>query len=513
MQVNKTLILTGWSKPEYLAAAAAALTALDGGADVAGVSMEALAATLAERGSNYETVYVLGVGLSRNVGPIVEALGRLKAKGVKTVWVSCLNAPPAFISEVSLGGAGASSRGFDEMVESPDSTLLDATADCLHLGADQLKRFRAYAEAAADSGPTVAAYRHLAEAAGYAHRMFHDDAVYAEAILALSRRLQPKDWPSRLREVDQLFDQVGKYELVGRSAKMDKVRSDILLAARHPRARVLVLGESGTGKELVARQIHANSERKDAPFVPFNCAAVTPTLLEDRFFGHEKGGFTHATAQVPGLFERANHGMLFLDEIGELSMAAQAMLLRVLTDGKIVRVGGTREIDVDVRLVMATNCNLPRMVREGSFRADLYQRISMMVIRLPSLAERKQDIGTIARNWWYHMVGENLPESHFAALLDYDYPGNVRELINLLERADALGERDFAKVLSEHKELNKDLYAPIEEASGLPDNLDEAVGRHVKDVLAKYGGNKTAAAKALGISLNTLKKHLQSTVG
>ena len=509
MRKNKFLVLTGWSKPTYVAAAAAALEALGGKADVAGVSMDALASALDVRGPNYGAVYVLGVGLVKNVAAILDALAKLKKKRVKTVWLSTMPVAPEFEAEVRIGGAEPSTRGFDVLVDDPCDSLVDVVAR--HFGnMDQevVHFYRAYESPAVDRSSSVGKYQRLAMAAGFMHRTRMDDTIYEGAIKALYERVKPDMWDKRLKEAFEDYVRFGRRELAGTSKAMSDVRMRILLAARHERARVLVLGESGTGKETVAMQIHANSPRKNGNFVAFNCASVAPNLLEDRFFGHEKGAFTGADRQRRGLFELSDRGTLFLDEIAEMPLDAQALLLRALEDGKIIRVGGTDEIDVDVRLVAATNRNLPKLVREGKFRADLYQRISTIVIQLPSLREHREDIIEIASGWWLDMGWGRLTKEQLAALAEYDYPGNVRELIYILDRARALDETDFAKLIREHKAINRDLRFEEPAAAAFPDNLAEATRLHVRAVFEKHGRNLNAAKSALGISLNTLKKYL-----
>ena len=507
--MRKTLILTGWSYNEYLAAAAAALEAVKGKADVAGVSMGALAGVLKERAPRYSEVYVLGVGLKKNINEILSALLLLKKKGVKTVWLSAMPVSPEFAAEVCVEGVDPATRGFDELYDEPMPTLVDAVAKYFRLEKADADFFNAYTGNVVDRTSTVAQYQRLVKASGFAHRTRGDDSVYEEAIRALSQRVSPTVWSAKIKEAYEDYVRFGRRELGGVSPAIAVVKQRILLAAKYERARVLILGPSGTGKETVALQIHANSPRKNGHFVAFNCASVAKELLEDRFFGHEKGAFTGADKQTKGLFERADHGTLFLDEVAEMPLEAQAILLRALEEGKIVRVGGTAEIDVDVRLVAATNRNLPKMVREGKFRADLYQRISTLLVRMPPLADRKEDIKDIADGWWMDMCGRHLTAEQQEALTQYDYPGNVRELINVLDRARALEETDFIRLLEEHKEINRDLREDTEDASvSYPDNLEATVRLHAKAVFEKYRRNMTAAREALGISLNTLKKYL-----
>ena len=509
--MEKNLILTGWSKNAYLAAAAAALAALDGKADVAGVSMNALAGVLAERAAKYSAVYVLGVGLVKNIPSILEALKSLKQKHVKSVWLSGMPVAPEFAAEVCIDGEDPAKRGFDELVDTPSDSLVDVVARYFGtLENDDVRFFRAYEQPAKDPGSAVAKYQSLIKVSGYMHRTRGDDSIYETTIRSLCMRVKPEMWDARMAEAIKDYEEFGSREFSGTSKAMADVKKRILQAARYERARVLILGESGTGKETVAMQIHANSPRKNGEFVPFNCASVSPNLLEDRFFGHERGAFTSADRQTAGLFEQANKGTLFLDEIGEMPLDAQALLLRVLETGKVRRIGGTEEIPVDVRLVAATNRNLPKMVRAKQFRADLYQRIATIVITVPPLRERREDIPEIAGGFWLDNGWGRLTKEQLDALTQYDYPGNVRELINILDRARALEETDFAKLMREHKELSRDLWSPEEgEASdALPEDLKSAMTMHVKKVFERHGRNMSEARKALGISLNTLKKYL-----
>lgn len=313
-----------------------------------------------------------------------------------------------------------------------------------------------------------------------------------------------------MKRVIEHYRRYGNRELVGSSAVMKELRSDIVRIAAHPEARVLILGESGTGKETVAAQIHTRSPRRNEPFYAFNCASVNKELLESRFFGHEKGAFTGADKQSLGLFELADGGTLFLDEIGELPLEAQGTLLRVLEGGRFMRLGGHDEIKTDVRLVTATNRNLPRMVREGRFREDLFMRLNVVQIRVPSLREHKEDVREIADTWWFGRFRKHLAEEQIASLMAYDYPGNVRELLNLLERAAVLEESDFARLLVKHREMNAGLNDDdLAEGACMTDELDVVVQRHVRKIFAKYSQNLSRTAAALKISRNTLRKYVQ----
>ena len=317
-------------------------------------------------------------------------------------------------------------------------------------------------------------------------------------------------WEADVKRAVEHYDRYGGRELLGKSREIAMLQERINRVAAHEHARVLILGESGTDKETVAQQIHTKSPRRDMPFIAFNCASVTKGLLEDRFFGHERGAFTNAVERTDGLFLQADGGTLFLDEIGEMPLEVQALLLRVLEGGRFMRIGGKEELTCDIRLITATNRDLPRLVVEGKFREDLYQRLNVVQLRTPSLREHKDDIPIIANAWWrkYH-DNHVLKDEQIAALMDYDYPGNVRELINILDRATALEESDFALIMREHREMNAGLSSGLELKTGrVPDNLEAAMRLHVRRVYDKYGQNITRVAEALGVSRNTVKKYL-----
>lgn len=243
----------------------------------------------------------------------------------------------------------------------------------------------------------------------------------------------------------------GTFDIFGDSAPIREVRDKIARVAPTS-ATVLITGETGTGKELVARAIHRNSPRSSKPFVAVNCAAFTETLLESELFGHEKGSFTGADRTRQGLFEAAHEGTLFLDEAGEMSLAAQAKLLRVLMDGQVLRVGSTRPRTVDVRVLVATHRNLTQRVQQGLFREDLYYRLAVVPIALPPLRERREDIPGLCEMFSRQISTElKLPPRKISptavqSLLGYNFPGNLRELKNLIERAYILCRQDEIQV-------------------------------------------------------------------
>ena len=232
--------------------------------------------------------------------------------------------------------------------------------------------------------------------------------------------------------------------MVGESAAMHEIR-DMIQAVAPTTARVLINGENGTGKELVARQLHELSTRSHAPFIEVNCAAIPSELIESQLFGHEKGAFTSAIKQRKGDFELAHGGTLFLDEIGDMSLSAQAKVLRALQENKVTRVGGEKEIAVDVRIITATNKNLKEEIAQGRFREDLYHRISVIVIKVPPLRERIDDIPLLVKHFMElscQKMGKALPQITDDALLElqqYQWTGNIRELHNAVERLVILG--------------------------------------------------------------------------
>ncbi|KPK45885.1 MAG: hypothetical protein AMK74_02015 [Nitrospira bacterium SM23_35] len=241
--------------------------------------------------------------------------------------------------------------------------------------------------------------------------------------------------------------------IIGKSCKMQDVFKIADKVARTD-ATVLLLGESGTGKELIARYIHYNSQRKNGVFIPVNCGALTETLLESELFGHEKGSFTGAISSKRGLIEIASGGTFFFDEIGDVSPVVQGKLLRVLQEREFMRVGGADTITADIRLIAATNKNLEKCLKEGTFREDLYYRLNVISIRLPTLRERKDDIPLLAQFFlrrFNKKMGKNIseiPQDVLEVLMKYDWPGNVRELENVMERAVVLATKDTTIQLS-----------------------------------------------------------------
>jgi DNA-binding NtrC family response regulator len=320
--------------------------------------------------------------------------------------------------------------------------------------------------------------------------------------------------------VEQLKYESPRYRLIGSSPGMRRVVQMIEKIAPSD-STVLVRGASGTGKELVARALHLNSPRRTRPLVAVNCAALQETLLESEVFGHEKGAFTGAVQSKAGLVEVAEGGTLFIDEIAEMAPGLQAKLLRFLENGQYRRVGSTREVHADVRVIAATNKVLEEEIQAGRFREDLYYRVNVVTIELPLLKEKRQDIPELVEHFLTtRQVGSvryRIQPEALDALVRYDWPGNVRELANVLERAQILAENNLI-TLDDLPEALTEGQAPATEPGGDPRHLREVERRHVQDVLRQEKGNKVHAAKALGISRRALyrlisKYHLEETVG
>jgi DNA-binding NtrC family response regulator len=300
----------------------------------------------------------------------------------------------------------------------------------------------------------------------------------------------------------------GPGRIVGRSRPMIEVFKLVAKVAAN-RSNVLVTGESGTGKELIARAIHAESARREKPFVPLNCAAIPEQLLESELFGHVRGAFTTAVADKPGLVEEANGGTLFLDEVGDLAVPLQAKLLRAIESQEVKRVGSNTTSRVDVRIIAATNKSLPEMVKEGTFREDLYFRLNVVTIETPALRDRKEDIPLLAEHFLAIQAAQNgkrvlgiAPET-LELLVEYPWPGNVRELAHVIERAVALSGKPLL--------LADDLPPYMRRESGKRlRSLDEVERDYILDVLMETRGNKQAAAQILHIDRKTLHRKMQA---
>jgi two-component system response regulator HydG len=304
--------------------------------------------------------------------------------------------------------------------------------------------------------------------------------------------------------------------IVGESQALKKELARAARLLPHRGAGALIVGETGTGKELLARAIHGGGPRRGAPFVAVNCSALPEQLIESELFGHERGSFTDAHAAKPGLFEVADTGTLFLDEIGDLPLAVQAKLLRVLEDKEIRRVGGTKSRAVDVRILAAAHDNLAERVREGTFREDLFFRLSTVVLRLPPLRERGDDLVIVARALLARLAHEHdLPVPALTAelipqLLSHPWPGNIRELKNALERALLLSPRG---VLSADEFLPAGDAAPTQDGPiPFPAPLHQITAAAVRATVRMSGGNRSEAARRLSISPRRLRRLLSGAL-
>lgn len=347
-----------------------------------------------------------------------------------------------------------------------------------------------------------------------------DTAFESKELGAFAYLQKPYDREKLLETVSRALTKLSKLdtEIVSVSEEMDKVKKLILKVAKS-NSTVLIRGESGTGKELIARSIHTNSPRADEVFQAVNCAAINENLLESELFGHEKGSFTGAIGEKKGLFEVADGGTLFLDEIGELDISLQAKLLRALQEKQIRRVGGTKEIDVDVRVVTATNRDLLKMSQDGRFREDLYYRLNVLSIELPALRERRSDIQVLidyfikkhTKNSSVKING--LTSEAKNALLDYSYPGNVRQLESAIERAVLLAESDMIQLEDLPPEMQTaETKADANVAFKLPPNginFEDLERSLIMQAMERTDNNITKSAKLLGLTFRTLQYRLE----
>ncbi len=344
------------------------------------------------------------------------------------------------------------------------------------------------------------------------------------AARVVGRAVDRKRLVDRNRQLEAALEVRDRFgELIGTSPAMQAVFELVRQVARST-ATVLLAGESGTGKELVARAIHFQSERKDRPFVPVNCGALTETLLESELFGHEKGAFTGAVSSRKGLFSAAHGGTIFLDEIGEVSQATQVKLLRVLQEGEVRPVGSERSRRVDVRVLAASNKLLEEQVRQREFREDLYFRLNVISIELPPLRKRVEDVPPLAHHFlkmYAKQMGREVrridPDA-LAALQAYTWPGNVRELQNVIERAIVLQQGETIEVRSLPPKLQERAYTPPEGDPGFthlpfPDAKKAALGeferQYLAEMMRRTAGNKAQAARLAGMDRANFRRVLK----
>ncbi len=356
-----------------------------------------------------------------------------------------------------------------------------------------------------------------------------DSAIQALRLGAQDYILKPFDFDDVLLKVQRIIRQKeillenkllrreihGRYDfsnIIGQSPQMQKVFNLIRKVAK-TKGNVLITGKSGTGKELVARAIHFNSDRANKPFVPINCGAIVGTLMESEFFGHKKGSFTGAIQDKDGYFKMADGGTLFLDEVGDIPLPLQVKLLRAIEEGTIMPVGATEPIEVDVRIIAATNRDLLKDMEEGRFREDLYYRLNVVEIKLPSLNERREDIPLLVDHFikkYNKELKRNIlgtDNETMRILMNYPYKGGIRELENVIERALILCEGEYIT----KQDLPPNMIGE-EFDEGMPDRLKDAVAafekRHIINVLKRTNNDKEEAAKILDISLSSLYRKM-----
>ena len=352
-------------------------------------------------------------------------------------------------------------------------------------------------------------------AANFVQKPWDNEKLLADVRAAIARHKAEEENIQLKRALKQRYS---FHNIVGKSEPMLKI-FDLVAQVAPSRSTVLLQGESGTGKELIAKAIHLNSQRRDRPFVPVNTGSMPPDLLESTLFGHVKGAFTSAIASKKGLFEVADRGTLFLDEIGTMSMDTQSKILRVLQDKKFMHLGGIHELQVDVRIIAATNVDLKQMVKEGKFREDLFYRLNVITIDLPPLRQRKEDIPLLVEHFLQKFSAENekplrriTPEA-IRPLLTYSWPGNVRELENVMERAVVLSSGvEITPELLPDQIAGRGTAFPILEHRGdasLFDIMEDCERHIIIDMLDKCNWNQTEAAERFRVPLSTLNQKIK----
>lgn len=362
-------------------------------------------------------------------------------------------------------------------------------------------------------GNVVDAIRAGAE--NFVQKPWDNEKLLADIRSAVARHRAEQEVVQLKRALKQRYN----FEhIVGKSDPMLQL-FDLVAQVAPSRSTVLIQGESGTGKELVAKALHANSPRRDRPFVPVNTGAVPSDLLESTLFGHVKGAFTSASSTKKGLFEIANGGTLFLDEIGTMGMEMQAKILRALQDRRFMQLGGTQEIQVDVRIIAATNVNLETAVREGRFREDLFYRLNVIAMELPPLRSRREDIPLLAEHFLKFYAAENgvtervLAPEAMRVLVEYEWPGNVRELENAIERGVVLSTGRVIPAELLPSQLTGSTYTASildhQPGASLFDVMEEIERRIIADRLERCHWNQTEAAEYFKIPLSTLNQKIK----
>ena len=364
-------------------------------------------------------------------------------------------------------------------------------------------------------------------AEGCIRKPFQNEQILALVARGIRKRRKEEERVS-LRQA--MSRSVKRDAIIGRSEKMESV-FQLVERVAPARSTVLITGESGTGKELLAKSIHESSPRADMPFVAVNCSNIPSELLESELFGHTKGAFTGAVAAKKGLFEVADSGSIFLDEIGDLRPETQVRLLRVIQEREFTALGDTTPIKVDVRIIAATNIDLKEAVKNGMFREDLYYRLSVVPIELPPLRTRREDILPLAQHFIrkynaenYRQVSENLSPEVLSLLENYYYPGNVRELENIIERAVVIAPTDEITIECLRPEVSNPELARqmVKDSEGVSEEIDISRGTNFYDEIRRFetdlirraldqtGGHQSRAARLLGLNATTLNSKIKS---
>lgn len=504
--MTETLIITGWGHADYACAAAVALIKFPD-AEVVGASKRRLPEMFEELSKqkelSFKKIFILGVSTAAEPQRFISACAKLASRNVKVEFISCCPLPDGMAEKLGR-------KLLTTIADDPDEqTLTEFVSRRFEL--DPAKtRVGAFIRIVATPEKKLSkadlAWCKLIAAAASRYRRFQDTKAYGKVIATLAKGISPDE---RLQDMAYEFSKYGQRELKGKSKAIERLWELAIMLGEEGRRRVLITGETGTGKETVAYLIHGHSTRgkEQEQFIAFNCADLSPQLLESRLFGHEKGAFTGADNQRRGAFELADGGTLFLDEVGELSLEAQAGLLRVVQEGRFTRLGGEKEIEVDVRIIAATNRPLPEMVAKHKFREDLFYRLNVINVHIPPLRERPEDIEDIANTYMRTRGYKPLIQEQIEILKTYNWPGNVRELENILERSIILDQVDLKSLLQEHQAFLAGAANPTPDS----DHLEDVIRAHVKKVFDKCGGNLSRTAKVLDLgSVNTIKKYLKS---
>ena len=497
---GRILVVSGLGHLEdYLLAAAAALRRYPQ-AELAFASRQMLPDVLENwtDGQRFRRVLLLGVGLTAAPARLRQAFQTARRAGADVTWLSAdgFDLPAGLPEDVR--------RLVEARVGAQGEDLAQTAIREIGVAADDLLALHA-----GIAGGPAEAWRERIRAAEWSFANTRGLEPLESLARDLAAAREPAAWDAAARRLVASYRAFGYRRLVAESPAMRRLRKDIGRVARSGAMRVLVSGESGVGKETVAQQLHVQSGRP-GPFLAFNCATVARDLLESRLFGHVRGAFTGANADSPGLFREADGGTLFLDEIAELPPDVQGILLRVLQEGRVQPLGGTREVPVDVRVVAATHRDLAALAREGRFRADLYWRLSAVELAVPPLRERAADLPPIARELWRSLAPGRKPlaESDLATLAAWHWPGNVRELSNVLERAALFPDRAIPDLLDEEKRRSAPFASTPPPLLGQDVPLDAVLRAHVRAVWERHARNSAETARILSISRNTLRAKL-----